>query len=53
MTKPHLSCEQQDYIEIACLYRYRVRIRLADGNKLVGQAIDTLTTAEKKEYLII
>lgn len=48
-----ISCELHDYLEIACLYGYRVRLTLKDRHILEGRAIDTFTTAEKREYLLI
>lgn len=48
-----ISCELHDYLEIACLYGYQVRLTLKDRQIIEGKAIDTLTTAEKREYLII
>lgn len=47
------SCAQHDYLEIACLHQYRVRIQLKDGRSLVGRALDLQTTFEKHEFLII
>lgn len=52
MTKP-IACELHDYIEIACLYGYQIRLELKDGSWLEGQAVDTLTTADKREYLLL
>ncbi len=48
-----VSCELHDYLEIACLYGYRLRLTLKDRQIIEGKAIDTLTTAEKREYLVI
>lgn len=53
MTDSLPSCAQHDYLEIACLQRYRVRIFLGDGSVLTGRALDIQTTAEKHEYLIV
>lgn len=36
-----ISCEHHDYIEIACLYNYRVRLLLDSGAELEGTAVDT------------
>jgi len=36
-----ISCHQHDYIEIACLYRLRLRLTLSDGESLEGRARDT------------
>lgn len=53
MSKCAVSCELHDYIEIACMYAYRVKLTLKDHQIIEGKAVDTLCTAEKREYLII
>lgn len=53
MTSCPISCELHDYLEIACLYGYQVKLTLTDQQTLEGKALDTLTTAEKREYLLI
>ena len=35
------------------MYGYQVRLTLKDDQIIEGKAIDTLTTAEKREYLLI
>ncbi|MDX8127842.1 Rho-binding antiterminator [Methylomonas sp. OY6] len=50
MTQHPISCELHDYLEIACLYGYQVRLTLKDQQILEGQAIDTMTSPEKREY---
>lgn len=52
MTKP-IACHLHDYLEIACLYGYRVKLTLRDGRVLEGQAVDTVTRADKREYLVL
>lgn len=51
-TRP-ISCDLHDYLEIACLYGYRVKLTLTDHQTVEGKAVDTLTGAEKREYLVI
>ncbi|VXC40938.1 Protein rof [Pseudomonas sp. 8Z] len=46
-----LACNLYDYLEIACMRRYRLLIELTDGSNLEGQALTTETTANKEEYL--
>lgn len=53
MSQCSISCDLHDYIEIACLYGYQVKLTFKDQQTLEGKAIDTLTSAEKREYLII
>lgn len=48
-----ISCELHDYLEIACMHGYRVKLTLRDGQTVEGKAVDTLTTPEKREYLVI
>jgi len=53
MNQCSISCDLHDYLEIACLYGYQVRLTLKDHHIIEGKAIDTVTTAEKQEYLLI
>ncbi|MCK9609289.1 MAG: Rho-binding antiterminator [Methylomonas sp.] len=53
MSKCAIACDLHDYIEIACLYHYQVVLTLRDQQTIEGKAIDTLTSTEKREYLII
>lgn len=53
MPKCAMSCEQHDYLEIACLFGYRLSLLLEDGAIVEGKAVDTLTDKDKREYLII
>ena len=46
-----ISCQLHDYIEIACLYGYRVRLTLKSGETIEGKAIDTVVDEHKREYL--
>lgn len=53
MTQQLIECELHDYIEVACMYGYQVRLILKDQQVLEGKAKDIVTTAEKREYLLI
>ena len=53
MVKSTISCKLHDYLEIACMHGYRVKLTLRDGQTVEGKALDTLTTADKREYLVI
>ena len=53
MSQNTVSCDLHDYLEIACLYGYQVRLTLNDLQVVDGKAIDTLTTPDKREYLIL
>ena len=48
-----IQCSAYDYVEIACLYRYRVELALKDGSCLTGIAISTKTIKNDGEYLIL
>lgn len=48
-----ISCEQHDYIEIACLYNYRIRLTLDSGIQLEGMAVDTVRNHDKEECIKI
>jgi Rho-binding antiterminator len=53
MSQYSISCERHDYLEIACMYGYRLILTLKDYQTIDGKAIDTITAAEKREYLVI
>lgn len=46
-----LSCDQHDYIEIACLYNYSVKLWLNAGVLLECTCLDTLYNDNKKECI--
>lgn len=48
-----VDCDLHDYLEIACLYRYMLRIALTDGTVFDARAVTTRTTADKEEYLVV
>ncbi len=48
-----ISCQQHDYIEIACLYHYQVKLLLRNGETIIGIAEDVLTDSDKREYLAL
>ncbi|MBC8210623.1 MAG: Rho-binding antiterminator [Gammaproteobacteria bacterium] len=48
-----ISCALHDYIEIACLYHYRIKLQLRTGQSVDAKAISTETSADKKEYLLV
>ncbi|MBS7689886.1 Rho-binding antiterminator [Pseudomonas lalucatii] len=48
-----LNCDLYDYLEIACLHRYRLRIELVDGECLEAEALTTQTTVDKEEFLLV
>jgi len=48
-----LDCDLHDYLEIACLYRYLLRIELADCAPFMAEAVTTETMANKEEFLVV
>jgi Rho-binding antiterminator len=48
-----MPCELHDYLEIACLYGYRVKLTLKDRKTIEGLAINMITTDERREFLLI
>lgn len=52
MSPSTISCNLHDYIEIACLYGYQVKLTLKDQQSIEGKAVDIIT-ADKREYMLI
>ncbi|MGI2193442.1 Rho-binding antiterminator [Shewanella baltica] len=48
-----IPCEHYDYLELACLRGYQLKIELIDDTQCQGQAITTQTRADKTEWLVI
>lgn len=48
-----IACDLYDYLEIACLHRYRLRIELTDGTKLQAEAVTTEINASKEEFFVV
>jgi len=48
-----IDCSLYDYVEIACMYRYPVRVATSDGETVTGVAVDTVTGADKSEFLAL
>ncbi|ROS00263.1 Rof transcriptional antiterminator [Sinobacterium caligoides] len=46
-----ISCDLHDYIEIACLYRYEVKIVLKSKVEWVGTAVTVEYDDDKRECL--
>jgi Rho-binding antiterminator len=47
-----IACELHDYIEIACLYRYRLLIEPTDGDSFEATAVTTRNT-NGEEFLVL
>ncbi|GAB4265315.1 MAG: Rho-binding antiterminator [Methylomicrobium sp.] len=48
-----IACELHDYVEIACLHRYEVKLTLTDNRCVRGKALDISTEPDKREYLLV
>ena len=46
-----ISCNQHDYIEIACTYRFLVRITMKSGDSVEGIAFDTGFNDKREESI--
>lgn len=46
-----MSCDQHDYIEIACTFRYPVRLTLKSGDIIEGKALDTQRNEARQESI--
>ncbi|MDM3274831.1 Rho-binding antiterminator [Citrobacter sp. Ce119] len=54
MEKHHpIDCDLHDYLEIACMYHYLLRIELTDSTCFDAKALTTCTTADKEEFLLV
>ncbi len=53
MTENAISCEQHDFVEVACMYHYRLRLFLKNKLIIEGTAIDIVNCPEKQECLVI
>lgn len=53
MNQKILSCDLHDYIEIACMYNYKLRVSQLDDSMIEGVAKDTKTTSDKTEYMVL
>ncbi|MFK8019465.1 MAG: Rho-binding antiterminator [Pseudomonadales bacterium] len=48
-----ISCDQQDYIEIVCLYNYPISLTLKNGDIFAGIAINTQNNEHREECIEI
>lgn len=53
MSNCSVACDLHDFIEIACMYHYQVKLTLKDQTSIEGKAIDILIGSDKREYLVI
>jgi Rho-binding antiterminator len=48
-----LNCDLYDYLEMACLYEYRLLIEMVEGGQFEARALNTRTNAQKEEFLLV
>lgn len=48
-----MRCELQDYIEIACLFRYEVELENLAGEVVIGRAVTTRINSQHQECLVL
>ena len=46
-----VTCDQTDYIEIACMFRYPVRLTLKSGAAIECTALDTARNESREECI--
>lgn len=46
-----ISCNEYDYIEIVCMYRYPIRLALKSGAIIEGTALDTQRNEAREECI--
>jgi Rho-binding antiterminator len=46
-----LNCDLYDYLEIACMHGYRLKVELVDGHSFEGKPLTTRTAPSKEEFL--
>ena len=53
MPEDAISCELHDFIEVACMYRYQLKLSLKNNQTIEGKAIDIVNSPEGRECLVI
>lgn len=53
MTQDTISCELHDFVEVACMYGYQLKLVLKNNQIVEGKAIDIVNSPEKRECLVI
>lgn len=48
-----ITCDQSDYLEIACLYRIPVALSWTDGRRVEGTPLDTGYNTRRQECLLM
>jgi Rho-binding antiterminator len=53
MSENAISCELHDFVEVACMYRYQLKLCLKNNQIIKGKAIDIVNSSEGRECLVI
>ena len=48
-----ISCELHDFVEVACMYGYQLRLILKNDQVVEGKAIDIVQSDDKREFLVV
>ncbi len=48
-----MSCQDHDYLEVACLYHLPVRVTMLSGITVEGRALDYHYNAARQEVLVL
>ncbi|MDJ0760962.1 MAG: Rho-binding antiterminator [Woeseiaceae bacterium] len=48
-----LGCELYDYVELACMYHYKLRVCTTDGQSLEGTAMDARADGNGNEFMVM
>ena len=48
-----ISCANHDYIEIACLYRFVVKLAFRNGQIVQGKALQTAYNENREECIVL
>ena len=48
-----IDCDLHDHVEVACLFRYKLRLSTCDDQIICGTAVGTETDRDKQEWLLL
>jgi Rho-binding antiterminator len=52
MEKDVISCELHDFVEVACMYKYQLRLTLKNGEVIEGKAVDILSVNQQERLVV-
>ncbi|WP_080927840.1 Rho-binding antiterminator [Vibrio nigripulchritudo] len=53
MEKLMISCDKYDFIELACVFKFKVTLEMLNGETEEGVATSTKIGADRIEYLVL